>query len=148
MFFSTEMNDLVKVCPKAAAFWLSHDMASLENGSYDLGDGECVNVMSYDTKPRTEKEYEAHKEYVDIQCVIAGQEYLEVAAVKNLQVTREFDTQDDYALYSNETQGESFLMLPGRFALVLPDDAHMPGVCVGQPEAVKKAVFKIKVASL
>ena len=51
MLFSTEMKDLAKIYPKAANFWAQHDMAALENGSYDLGDGECVNVMSYDTKP-------------------------------------------------------------------------------------------------
>lgn len=148
MLFSTEMKDLAKICPKAANFWAQHDMAALENGSYDLGDGECVNVMSYDTKPRSQKEYEAHEEYVDIQCVIAGQEYLEVAPVQNLEVTKAFDAADDYALYSNNVTGEAFLMMLGRFALVLPADAHMPGVCVDAPQAVKKAVFKIKVATL
>ena len=39
-------------------------------------------------------------------------------------------------------------MTPGRFAIVFPADAHMPGVCVDAPQVVKKAVFKIKVASL
>lgn len=148
MLFSTNMNDLAKVSPKAAQFWAEHNMAALEDGSYDLGDGECVNVMSYVTKPRAEKEYEAHIEYADIQCVIAGEEYLEVAPVQSLVITQAFDEKDDYALYSNEFEGEKFLMTPGRFALVGPEDAHMPGTCVDAPEEVKKAVFKIKVASL
>ncbi len=148
MLFSTNMNDLKKLSPKAAAFWESHNMATLENGSYDLGNGECVNVMTYETKPRAEKEYEAHREFADIQCVISGQEYLEVAPVYELTVTKEFSVEEDYALYSNETAGEKFLMSPGRFACVLAEDAHMPGVCVFAPSPVKKAVFKIKLASL
>ena len=144
MLFSTEMDQLALACPKAAAFWAEHDMATLENGSYDLGDGECVNVMTYTNAPREQKEYEAHKVYIDIQCVIAGQELMEVAPIPELTVTRAFDEAGDYALYSNETAGERFLMTPGRFVLVRPEDAHMPGIAVGEPEAVKKAVFKIK----
>ena len=145
MLFSTEMDLLQQVCPKAAAFWASHDMGALENGSYDLGDGECVNVMAYTNAPRDQKEYEAHKAYIDIQCVIAGQERIEVAPTGELTETRAFDEANDYALYSNATAGEQFLMTPGRFVLVRPEDAHMPGITVGDPEAVKKAVFKIKV---
>lgn len=145
MLFSNNFDQLKLICPKAAEFWASHDMATLENGSYDLGDGECVNVMAYTNMPRAQKEYEAHKAFLDIQCVIAGQELIEVAPTPELTETRAFDDANDYALYSNETAGEVFLMAPGRFIVVGPEDAHMPGVAVGEPEAVKKAVFKIKV---
>ena len=60
----------------------------------------------------------------------------------------EIGSYDLGALYSNNVTGEAFLMTPGRFAIVFPADAHMPGVCVDAPQAVKKAVFKIKVATL
>ena len=148
MLFSTKMEDLAEICPKAGRFWATHDMEQLENGSYDLGDGECANVMSYDTKPRSEKDYEDHEIYADVQCVISGREYLEVSSARNLQITQTFNAKDDYALYSNQIKGERFLMEPGRFAIVFPGDAHMPGISVDDAETVKKVVFKIKASSL
>ena len=36
-------------------------------------------------------------------------------------------------------------MVPGKFCLVLPCDAHAPGISfTGSPEHVRKAVFKVK----
>ena len=35
-------------------------------------------------------------------------------------------------------------MRPGLFAVFFPQDAHMPGLAVDQPEPVKKMVIKIR----
>ena len=40
-------------------------------------------------------------------------------------------------------------MTPGRWCLVMPEDAHMPGVSIDDaPAPVKKAVFKVRVEHL
>lgn len=149
MLFSTDLNDLALVSPKTAAFVQSHDLAALDNGRYDLGDGDFVNVMEYTSKLRADVCYEAHEEYVDIQMVLRGAEYLEVAPVEVLEQATPFSTEDDYALYAGAHQGERFLMMPGRFCLVGPADGHMPGVApADDPAPVKKAVAKVKVAHL
>lgn len=148
MLFSTDMAQLAFVSRKAAAFAASHDLAGLENGRHDLGDGDFVNVMEYTTKDRPAACYEAHRDYVDVQAVLRGAELIEVAPTGELEETQAYDEADDYALFSGAHAGERFLMRPGRFCLVMPEDAHMPGLAVDQPAPVKKAVFKIRVDHL
>ena len=52
---------------KAIDFLKSHDLATLEDGKYEI-DGKNVyaNVMSYTTLPWEEAKYEAHQNYSDI----------------------------------------------------------------------------------
>lgn len=144
MLFSTDLHQLAYVSHKAAVFAQEHDLATLENGRYDLGGGDYVNIMEYDTKPRADACYESHVAYADIQVVARGSEYIEVAPVEQLEVTSPFSEQDDYMLYSGAHNGERFLLEPGRFCFVGPNDAHMPSVSVtGAPTRSKKVVFKI-----
>lgn len=149
MLFSNDPDQLAYACGKAAVFMHEHDMAGLPNGRYDLCGGDYVNVMEYTTKERADACYESHVEYVDIQMVLRGAEYLEVAPVEGLAVTSSYVAGDDFALYDGAAVGERFLMVPGRFCMVGPDDAHMPGVATEDgPAPVKKAVFKIRVDHL
>ena len=145
MIFSTDFEQLAKLYPQAAAFWAAHDMLTLADGHYELGHGECVNVTTTTSHDRATGEYESHEKYLDIQCVISGQEIIEVAPLDGLEVIQELDQVSDCALYAGTVAGEQFINRPGRFAVVGPADAHMPGVAVGSPEQVKKAVFKIRV---
>ncbi|MBR2836410.1 MAG: YhcH/YjgK/YiaL family protein [Coriobacteriales bacterium] len=149
MLYSNDMQQLAYISRKAGAFVREHDLLTLENGRYDLGDGDYVNVMEYTSKTRSEGSYESHKDYVDIQCVIKGEEYLEVAPTSALCVTKPYDEAGDYMLFDGAYSGEKYLLTPGRFCLVIPDDAHMPGVSpTNIPGPVKKAVFKIQVSHL
>lgn len=139
------MSVLEQVCPKAAVFWAAHDMETLADGRYDLGDDEFVNVMTYTNHTRAAGQYEAHINYVDIQCVLTGQELIEVAPLEELTVTQEYSKDSDCALYAGDVAGEQYLMQPGRFCWVGPADAHMPGIALNDElSTVKKAVFKIK----
>lgn len=149
MIFSTDLNQIALASPAAAAFIAEHDLAALACGRYNLGEGDFVNVMEYTTKLRQDACYEAHRDYVDIQVVIRGAEQIEVAPVGVLEVTSPYDADGDCALYSGAHAGERFLMLPGRWCLVMPEDAHMPGVSIDDaPAPVKKAVFKVRVGHL
>lgn len=149
MIFSTDLNQIALVSPAAVAFIAEHDLAALACGRHDLGEGDFVNVMEYTTKLRQDACYETHRDYVDIQVVIRGAEQIEVAPVDVLEVTSPYDGDGDCALYSGAHGGERFLMTPGRWCLVMPKDAHMPGVSIDDaPAPVKKAVFKVRAEHL
>lgn len=149
MLFSNDPDQLAYACGKAAVFMHEHDMAELPNGRYDLCGGDYVNIMEYTTKERAEACYESHVEYVDIQMVLRGAEYLEIVPVEGLTVTSPYSEKGDCALYDGAPAGERFLMLPGRFCMVGPNDAHMPSVATEDgPAPAKKAVFKIRVDHL
>lgn len=144
MLYSDNLLHADFVSPKIGAFLAQHDLATLEPGSYDLGEGECVNVFCYQNGPREDRCYEAHNDYIDVQLVISGAEALEVAPREECTETKPYAADGDCALYSNEFEGEQYLLCPGRFIAVWPEDAHMPGICLEDPADVKKAVFKIR----
>ncbi len=144
MLYSNTIDDLKYVSQAAADFLASHDMSELPCGHYEIAPDEFVNVMEYDTKTRKDACYEAHKKYLDIQMVISGSELIEVAQLPGLTATTDFDEENDYALYSNEQIGDQFLLSPGKFIVVMPNDAHMPSLNPTEaPSHNKKAVFKV-----
>lgn len=146
MILSNDLADLAFVSAEAAAFVATHDMAALPDGRYELPGGNYVNVMSYETKARDVAVYEAHDQFADIQLVLQGEEFIEVHSREGLGEPTEINLEADYLLYDGATSGDVFLMRPGWFCAVMPEDAHMPGVRVAESIPVKKAVFKIAVA--
>lgn len=128
--------------------WLqSVQTAQLTPGKYELqGQSLYAIVDEYMTRPREACRLETHRRYIDVQYVVRGSELMGYAPVRRL----------DPGLYDHELdiqfhQGYAdFLLLQqGMFAVMLPFDAHMPGVAVdGQPAAVKKIVVKAAVAQL
>lgn len=116
-----------------------------DSGRYDI-DGERIfaNVQSYMTKSREGAQFESHKKYVDLQAVISGKEIISWAPVEGLKVESEsFSTGGDIAFYSGETIMDAHLPA-GYFALLFPDDAHMPCLSDGESAQVTKIVVKIE----
>lgn len=149
VIYCTDLAQLALVSPRAAAFVQEHDLATVSCGRHELGEGDYVNVMEYTTRHRCDCCYEAHRDYIDIQMVLQGTETLEVAPKDALELTSPYDSEGDCSLYNGSYQGERFCMTPGRWCLVMPQDAHMPGASpTDEPAPVKKAVFKIRVENL
>jgi len=116
------------------------------DGRYEI-DGAHVYamVMSYETKCPDPPLFEAHRAYADVQAALSGTEALEWAPVGALAPTGPFDPDKDAGFYGKPAEVTRVELRPGLFALLLPHDAHMPGVMAGPaPEAVKKVVVKIR----
>lgn len=116
-----------------------------EEKRYEIqGDDMYAIIASYNTKePHL---FEAHREYVDIQCLLEGQEIIESTALNGLTVDTPYDAEKDVEFYVN-TDSRKIIshLIPGIFIVFFPHDAHMPGVSVGDSHAfVKKVVVKIK----
>jgi len=58
-----------------------------------------------------------------------------------MHVEKEYDEEGDCLLGSAE--GKSYLLKKGQFMVVLPEEAHLPGLEAGSPGHVKKAVLKV-----
>lgn len=118
--------------------------ANLVLGITDLSDDVYVNVMEYETKTIDESCYESHRNYIDIQYVLSGQEY--IAVNKNihwLKIIRPYDSEKDYANY--EYDGQKLLLAdPKKYFIFFPGDAHMPCIKLVKKGKVKKVVIKIK----
>ena len=117
------------------------DFSQLENGRHDI-DGENIfmNISQYETK--TENNHpEAHKKYIDIQYLISGTELVGVAPLAAMEEVYDPKKGSDCILYTGKT--EPLTLGNGTFMILFPQDAHAPGIAVGQPETVRKAVVKV-----
>ena len=54
-----------------------------------------------------------------------------------------YDAEKDF--YKLEGSGDFITLRPGMFAILKPQDAHMPGMAISNPVSVKKIVIKVLV---
>ena len=119
------------------------DFTNVAPERYDIdGDRVYAMVQEYDSKPRAEGFWEAHRKYLDVQYVAAGFEHMGYAAAATLQAGRYEEDKDFIKL---EGDGEFFLLRKGYFCILAPQDAHMPGMAVEQSAPVKKVVVKVEI---
>ena len=116
-------------------------------GRYDLADGVFVNIQSYKTCERSTRQFEAHRDYIDLQYIISGRE---IIVVEDTEVLRKHGTAKEYTpdieFFFDHGAGKAYTLNPGDYLILRPQDAHMPCVCVDKPEEAVKAVVKIPVA--
>lgn len=112
----------------------------------DLGSGLRALLQEYRTRPRAEGRWEAHRAFWDLQLVLSGEELLGWAPLEDLRAIGPFDETGDVVFL--EGAGEFPALRAGRFALLAPTDAHMPGIASGAPSTVRKVVFKIPSAAM
>lgn len=127
--------------------FLQQANADIENGTYLLNSRVKVIVSEYETKKVNGYGYEAHKKYLDIQCILNGQERVSCLPVERLKETKPYSEEIDAAFYSADIKHQpSYLSLqPGYFAIFFPQDGHMPQLCVDEPQMVKKVVVKVEI---
>lgn len=116
-------------------------------GRYELdGDTVYAAVDSYETRTPESALPEAHRDYIDIQVVLAGHEQIAWWPTPDLQVKTPYEFKKDIAFFDRPEDADATLdMVPGRFAVFFPCDAHMPCLQIGDgPTPVKKVVVKIR----
>jgi len=119
------------------------DLSSLIAGKYEI-DGENLYalVQQYHSKPIEQGSWEAHRRYMDLQMIILGAEKIGYANI-DCMTQGIFDANIDFLPLFGE--GDFLTLQPGNFALLLPQDAHMPGIAIAFPAPVKKIVIKISI---
>ena len=117
----------------------------LPAGRYEL-DGSKVYALVQEYTPAKEPEFfEAHKKYIDLQCVICGKERMEVAEVSACTVTDPYEDARDAAFLSSNELKHTLEMGVGDFAVFFPEDAHRPCLILEPDCKVRKVVGKIAV---
>ena len=105
------------------------------------GDLLYATRFDYTTLPPEETFFEAHRQYLDVHVMVRGEERVEIASPKDLVL---FDHKGDFYAYRGEAD-HSFVLRPGMFLVVFPDDAHRIKMQVDAPQQVSKVVFKLLV---
>ena len=100
-----------------------------------------INYSSYTTKQQDECFFESHIKYADIHLAIKGGEQIGYAITDSLSVT-DMNEENDCLILKGE--GVNIPLEVGMFMIMLPQDAHMVGICKGKPEECIKLIAKIK----
>jgi biofilm protein TabA len=107
------------------------------------GDQVFALVQSYTTTPAPQRLFEAHRIHADLQFVASGEEAIYYSPLARLRENTAYSAEKDVAFFDGEDD-IPLVMLPGSFAIFLPQDGHKPGCSWKAPAAVKKLVVKIR----
>lgn len=133
---------------KALFFLHDQDFSTMEDGVYPIdGKNSYAILQRYDTRMPDSAKPEAHRQYVDIQYIVKGQEELGWCPLNpELQEHTKYDMDKDIIFYEKLVPGSSIILDEGCFAVLYPADVHRPcGAVDGKSGPVTKVVVKIAV---
>lgn len=131
----------------AGVAWLRAFDPAIADGRHAIDGGRVFAlVSSYQTGPATEKRFETHRLYLDVQYVAAGAERILHAPASLLTVETPYDPSADIVFYAEPKVSSSLLVRAGDVAVFLPPDAHKPGCMAGGRDAVRKVVVKVRLS--
>lgn len=113
-------------------------------GTYQISPRVKAIVSEYETKVQNEVGYEAHRKNIDIQYLLKGEERVACLPLEKLKETVPYSEEKDAAFFTASIQPIEMTLGDGYFAIFFPQDGHMPQLCVGKPEMVKKVVIKVE----
>ena len=132
----------------AKAFDVLRDPGVCEkaDGKYEV-DGENLFYMvsTYTTEPETDRRFEGHEKYIDVQFIIEGSEVMGYAPVDSLTVSQAYDEEKDVVFYDTPDSFTRIDAAAGTFCIFYPQDGHMPCCQTQKSSKVKKIVVKIRV---
>lgn len=118
-----------------------------ETRRVELAAGAFALEQAYLGKARAEGRYESHHRYVDLQAIVAGEEWMELTDVARLSLAEDLSAARDLLFYHDFAEGSRLRVRAGEVAVFFPADAHMPSLAVGQPTVVRKTVVKVPVSA-
>ncbi|MHC4155354.1 MAG: NanQ anomerase/TabA/YiaL family protein [Planctomycetota bacterium] len=120
-------------------------IAAQEDGRYEVdGDNLFYMIQRYPTRNKQDMLFEAHKDYIDIQAIIDGEETIGHALTETLKDVIE-PYKPDVVKCSDPQIFTEVKLAKGMFAIFYPDDAHKP--CYDYHEGksnVHKLVVKVR----
>ena len=124
-----------------AKFIEENDLASMECGGYDVAEGIKVGISEYE--PATGGDFEAHRDFHDLQYAITGEEAIDVLPIEFAKESTGY--KPDIEFFTSQTASATRISLAeGTFVFLAPQDTHKPCIKMNSTK-IKKAVFKIKI---
>ena len=119
------------------------DLDKYPPGRVSLVEDRLIAIVSHDKgRGRSAARLEAHRRFIDIQYVVAGEELIGWRNLASCRIhTESYDPDRDIEFYGDEPA----LWMPvpcGSYAILYPEDAHAPLAGKGE---VHKVVLKIAV---
>ena len=125
------------------AFAQVNALTSYEPATYPLENGNRFFIAVGTTANAKDKLCEAHRNYLDIQYVVKGEETMGWAPLESLALVDDFNTEKDVGFYAGDV--DFMRIAEGYCYVAFPEDAHMPAVYLDTPKDFVKVVVKLKV---
>ena len=136
-----EIKNYFDIPTEALDFLMKIDMET-ECKRYDFTPECYINVQEVETKAETPL-MEAHELFVDIQCLIFGEEKIFYTAKEGLGIQRPYNEKGDAALYDFAEASIPVCYKAGEAVVLYTNEAHLPNRAAGEPMKIKKAILKI-----
>lgn len=149
IFTSIYSNDDYKAYPeiirKMIEYLKANDFVNMEPGVYELqGKDLYVQVLDAETGSIEEKKPESHKDYLDIQFLVSGEEKLGFTPYSEKYEVEEYIKERDLIFYK-KVENEGFVhAVPGCISVFFPCDIHRPAVAANDPMTIRKVVIKVR----
>ncbi len=148
---SINLDELKKYYAANPAYWekvfeyyKNTDLLNLAPGKYPIdGDNVFATISEYNTQDASERQWESHKKYIDVQIILSGKETMSKAPYAEATPNVPYNEAKDIE-FRKVSNGKSYLAEPGTFFIFFPSDSHMPNQNADGVQKVKKVVFKIK----
>ena len=119
------------------------ELTDLTPRTVPLSNGNKILIQEYTTKDGTKQLIEAHRDYLDLQYIIEGEELVGWAPLDTLTPADEYNPVKDKQMFSGHVD---FVRIPAGYCYVVyPEDGHMPGSHLDTPNNSKKLIVKLKV---
>jgi YhcH/YjgK/YiaL family protein len=125
--------------------YLEREAKNQPEGTHEIeGKDLYCMIQAYETTPAEGHEFEAHRQYADIQLVLEGEESILWAPQPALTVSKPYKTDIEFYALDSFPAATEVVLTAGCFGVFLPEDAHAPCIAHGAPARVKKAVVKVR----
>jgi len=123
------------------------NLGALPLGKHEI-QGEAVYAMAMKapSKPVAEARFEAHRNYIDIQYLISGEEMIGLLPIGQLTGATPYDAAKGLLFYQTPARYHELRVPPGHFAVFFPDEGHMPMCHAGGPHELHKVVVKVQMS--
>lgn len=125
----------------ALVFLKNTDLSTVEQEVLDEG-AVKINAVTYVTRPLEKCNRENHRIDADIHVCLEGVEVIGYCTLKDASAISEYDPAIDKQFYDGPMN--CIRLLPGMFALMLPDDVHYAMAADGDLMPAKKLIIKCK----
>jgi YhcH/YjgK/YiaL family protein len=132
-----------KLWDAAFNFLKTQNLETIAPGKYPiLGDEVFATVTEAPSHKKDSVKWESHKNYIDLQYIIKGQETIGVADTSKATIIKPYSPD----VINYQAEGNYYTAGQGQFFLFFPNNAHRPTILIDVYPIVKKIVIKIQTA--
>lgn len=102
------------------------------------------SVQSYDTKPADECKLESHRNYIDIQIMVSGEESMDLVDISRLSINEEYDEVNDVMFWGVPKRMSKTTLVAGDYIVLYPETAHRGAQYMNATKHVLKIVGKVR----